>query len=223
MFENILAKTHLYEQHIRSAHIELEKDKLNNAKIDQYKKQLEDLDAIYNRATEYINNLKLVDTAVVKEAHDYQTRRIDYLNSIITQSIERIFPQKNVRAELKSDFSRTDKVTLMLYDDMGNEFPPFVCEGKLMQYLISVSAVAAITKSLSGTDIFIDEAFGVSRIDHLEDLGDLLQSFIDDGLQVTIISQNPALYGNLKRHEIHLKTVDMIYETYAEVEKIKDV
>lgn len=223
MFENIITNKYIYMQKLRNARIQLEKDRLNNEKVDYYKKCLNELECLCDRAEQYTDSLKLVEAAVIKEIHDYQIRKIDYLNDLITKAISRIFPQRKVRAELKSDFSRTDKVSLLLYDDMDNMFIPYVCEGKLMQYLISVSAVAAITKSLSCSNIFIDEAFGVARMDHLEDLGDLLQSFVDEGLQVVVISQNPALYNSLKRHEIHLKTVDGIYETYAEVSEIKDI
>lgn len=223
MFEDIITNKYIYMQKLRNARIQLEKNRLNNEKVDHYRKCLNELGSLCDRAEQYTDSLKLVETAVIKEIHDYQIRKIDYLNDLITEAISRIFPQRRVRAELKSDFSRTDKVSLLLYDDMDNVFMPYVCEGKLMQYLISVSAVAAITKSLSCSNIFIDEAFGVARMDHLEDLGDLLQSFIDEGLQVVVISQNPALYNSLKRHEIHLKTVDGIYETYAEVSEIKDI
>lgn len=92
-----------------------------------------------------------------------------------------------------------------------------------MQYLISVSAVAAITKSLGVHNIYIDEAFGVARVDHLDDLGELLQGFVDDGLQTVIVSQNPALYNNLSRHEIYLETVHDGNQRFAKVAEIKDV
>lgn len=225
MFENILNKKYNYEQRFRQAHAQIERDKVNNEKIDQYKQDLNTMLEISNRASEYLDCLKIVDTAVTKEARDYQTRRIEHLNSVITESIARIFPNRRVRAKLIADFSRTDKVSLKLFDDMGNEFSPYICEGKLMQYLISVSAVAGIIKSLGATNMFIDEAFGVARIDHLEDLGEMLQSFVDDGLQTVIISQNPALYNNLSRHEIWLTTMDDPNggESYACVEKEVDI
>lgn len=223
MFEDIINKKLQYDKQFHAARAQLERDKINNEKIDQYKVELNDLRSMYTKASDYLNALKIVETAVTKEARDYQNRRIDNLNVIITNAINKIFPNKHMTAELSADFSRTDKVSLKLYDEWGSEFSPYICEGKLMQYLISVAAVAAITKSLNVGDIYIDEAFGVSRIDHLEDLGDLLQSFVDEGLQTIIISQNPALYNNLSRHEVRLETVEGNCETYATVTQEVDV
>lgn len=223
MYENILASKANYERALRSARSELERKKINNERIDQFKKELAEDRTLYNEASKYVNAVKIVQTAVVKEARDYQTRRIDYLNDIITEAVGKIFPDRNVIAKLDCDFSRTDKVSLHLYDENGDSFSPRISEGKLMQYLISVSAVAAITKSLGVHNIYIDEAFGVARVDHLDDLGELLQGFVDDGLQTVIVSQNPALYNNLSRHEIYLETVHDGNQRFAEVAEIKDV
>lgn len=223
MFEDIVNKKIQYDRQFRAARAQLERDKINNEKIDQYREDLDTLRALHTKVSEYLGALRIVETAVTKEARDYQNRRIDNLNVIITDAINKIFPNKHMVAELSADFSRTDTVSLKLYDEWGNDFSPYICEGKLMQYLISVAAVAAITKSLNISNMFIDEAFGVSRIDHLEDLGDLLQSFVDDGLQTVIISQNPALYNNLSRHEVRLETVDGDNETYARVTEEVDV
>lgn len=223
MYEEITEKRYLYEQALHREYAELERNKINNEKMDKYRKMLRELQSVYDRAGMYLNAVKVVETAVIKEANDYQTRRIDFLNKIITDAIGRIFPDRDVRAELKSMHSRTDKVSLKLYDSLGNDFSPYVCEGKLMQYLISVAAVAAIIKSMGCSSIFIDEAFGVAREDHMDDLGALLGSFVDGGLQTVVISQNPSLYANLPRHEIHLETASNGYERYAVVTKIEDV
>lgn len=222
MFETILKNRALYDQRLMRANVELETQKLNNKKIDQYKEELSNCQTIYSKVYEYINALKLVESASIKEAKEYQTRKIESLNSTITEAISKIFPNRRVTAKLQCDFSRTDKVSLVLYDENNDTFAPGISEGKLMQYLISVSAVEAITKSLNGSNIFIDEAFGVARVDHLEDLGDLLQGFINDGMQTVVIAQNSILYHNLPRHEIHLEEVHENDERYAIVAKIED-
>lgn len=223
MYEDIINSRVKYEMQLRNAHADLERDKLNNEKINQYRKFLKELQLIYDKVSEYLDIVKIVETAVIKEARDYQTRRIEYLNGIITDAINRIFPDRNVQAKLTSTHSRSDKVTLELYDEFGNIFSPYICEGKLMQYLISVAAVAAITKSMGYSSLFIDEAFGVARWDHFDDLGKLLQSFIDSGMQLVVVSQNSALYDKLPRHEIYLKTVEDGFERFAVVEKMEDI
>ena len=55
------------------------------------------------------------------------------------------------------------------------------------------------------TNLYVDEAFGVAAPDILGDLGQLLYEQVDDGMQVIIISQNPGLYQDIPRREIHLK------------------
>ena len=129
MYENILASKANYERALRSARSELERKKINNERIDQFKKELAEDRTLYNEASKYVNAVKIVQTAVVKEARDYQTRRIDYLNDIITEAVGKIFPDRNVTAKLDCDFSRTDKVSLHLYDENGDSFSPRISEG----------------------------------------------------------------------------------------------
>lgn len=223
MFEEIKARKAFYDKKLAYKQIDLEHKKIENARVEKYRKELGECNALCDRARIYLNTVKYTEAAVVKAAREYQTQRIDSLNDIITDAISQIFPDEHITAKLSCDFSRTDKVSLVLYDEHGDAFSPAMCKGKLMQYLISVAAVAAITKSLGYNNIYIDEAFGVARVDHLEDLGELLQSFVDTGLQTIIISQNPILYQNLKRHEIHLEMVDTGVERYAKVACIKDL
>lgn len=128
MYENILASKANYERALRSARSELERKKINNERIDQFKKELAEDRTLYNEASKYVNAVKIVQTAVVKEARDYQTRRIDYLNDIITEAVGKIFPDRNVTAKLDCDFSRTDKVSLHLYDENGDSFSPRISE-----------------------------------------------------------------------------------------------
>lgn len=223
MFEEILARKSFYDKRIAYQAVDLEHKKAENQRIEQNKRDLQRYQVLCDRARTYLSTLKYIETAVTKEAKEFQTKRIDSLNEIITDAISRIFPDERVTAQLSCDFSRTDKVSLVLYNEHGDSFSPAMCNGKLMQYLISVSAVAAITKSLGYNAIFIDEAFGVARVDHLEDLGELLQSFVDSGLQTIVISQNPILYQNLRRREIHLETVDTGVERYAKIAKVEDL
>lgn len=223
MYQEILNKRAAYESKILHSRIELDRKKTSNEKINQYRAALQECNDMYDKANEYLNALKVVETAVTKEAREYQNRRIKFIDEVITKAVAKIFPDRNIKAELNCDFSRTDRVSLTLTDDSGYSFIPFVGEGKLLQYLVSVSAVASITKSLGCDNLYIDEAFGVARVDHLEDLGDLLQTFINSKLQIILVSQNPVLYQNLDRHVISLETIYDPCERYAVVKDIQDV
>lgn len=206
MYEEILKNRTKYEYRIEQKSNALERAKIDNARLMQLNSKLAEVKHLYDALDSYNSTLAIVDTAVTTEAKDYQTRRIDYLNDIITEAIQRIFPKKKYRAKLQCSFSRTDHVELTLIDENGYVSTPYICEGKLLQYLISVSAVSGITKGLGYSGLFVDEAFGVSNADHYDDIGKLLQSFVDDGLQIVLISQNQGLFAGLKRHAIYLET-----------------
>lgn len=183
----------------------LENAECNNKKIEEYNLQLKQAIQLEQELREHKANLTLVKQAASEAAIAYQNKRVNGINEIITNAIQRIFPDSDFKAKLQCSFMRIDKARLLLEDKDGDTYVPTAAVGKLMQYLISLTAVAGITKGLGYNNLFIDEAFGVSNEDHMEDLGRILQQFVEDGMQIVLISQNPAVYNALERHEIHLE------------------
>lgn len=213
MFEDILAKRSLYDKNLFTKMRELERAKLVNEQVKHFSVLKDRLTSLALKVEKHRMDLTKLRAAVIKEDNDFKNRRIEYLNAVITEALADIFPEEGVTAELLCDFSRTDVVELILYDCLGHEYIPDICSGKLMQYLISFSAITGITLKLGKKNIFVDEAFGVASPDIMGKIGDVVQERIDSGLQLIMIAQNSAVYQDLPRHEIILQKDPVLAET----------
>lgn len=213
MFEEISIKRSLYDRKLFDKARELEKAKIVNEQVKRFVVLQKQLQELTQRAEQHHKDLLRLRAAVIKEDIDFKNNRIEYLSAVITETLADIFPEEGVTAKLLYDFSRTDTVELLLYDKCGNEYIPDICAGKLMQYLISFSAITGIVINLGIPNIFVDEAFGVAAPDIMGRIGEIIQTRIDAGLQIVMIAQNSALYQDLPRHEIILSKDPVKSET----------
>lgn len=194
-----------YENEVKNLAVKLEVARERNAQLENLKREKVELTSFLNEIQEYWENLALVRASVIKESDDYQTRRIEYLNELITKALRDIFPTENYTAKITYDYKRRDIVKLRLVDQEGHVSTPDIGQGQLMQYVISFAAVSGITKGLGFKNIFIDEAFGVAAVDKLPELGNIIDSNVKAGMQVILISQNPELYNSIPRRVISLE------------------
>lgn len=206
MFEAIKNRRTEIARRLEAKSNSLERAKINNERIENLQMVQRQISDVLRDLSEYRTSLSFVETAATKEAKDYQTRRVEYLNAVITDAVNEIFPQKHYTAKLSCQYLRSDSAKLRLMDEHGNVHLPAVCEGKLMQYLVSFSAVSGIVKALGCGVLFVDEAFGAASPHRMGDIGKIIQKRIDEGMQIILIAQNSALYNELSRHEIHLVT-----------------
>lgn len=128
------------------------------------------------------------------------------LSNYITEEIAKIFPNEGYTAKINYDYKNRNKVaTLSLIDLKGHESSPEICEGLLLQYLISYSVVIAIAKALNISNLYIDEAFGAASSDNLPKIGDRIKDSVADGIQTLMITQREELYADIPRREIVLE------------------
>lgn len=205
MYEDIINYRNDYQRRIYNKVAEVERAKATNAERNKLLLKKQELDSICELMDRYLKDTKLLLTAIDKEDRDYKNKRIDFIDSLITDGLARIFPQDRLKAHLDCDFNRKNEAVLSLTDIYNNELDPDICSGKLQQYLICFTAVIAIIRGLQIPNLYIDEAFGVAAPEILGDLGQLLHEQVDDGMQVIIISQNPGLYQDIPRREIHIR------------------
>lgn len=205
-YDLILRDQDYFERKLYERYANLERAKINNEMREKLVTKRDSLASIVSELKQYIATLKKVNAAIDTEDHQYKNRRLDYLNELITESLAKIFPDDLLEARVECDFNRTNTVTLSLYDKYGNVLEPYMCSGKLQQYLISFASVAGIAAGLGKHNLYVDEAFGVAAPEILGEIGKVVQQNVENGTQVVIISQNPGLYQDLPRHEIHLQT-----------------
>lgn len=207
MFEKIVRDRSYYERRIADTAASLERARVVNDQVDTLREEHDNIRSVASEVQLYRDDLSLLKTAVTTEINEYQNRRIEYLNNLITDSLAEIFPERGWIADIRCDFSRKNICKLVLKDRNGHVSLPKVGQGKLLQYLISFAAVAGITKGLGYNNLFIDEAFGVAAVKRLSDIGDIIKKQIEDGMQIILVSQNPSLYNQLPRHVYNLKTI----------------
>ena len=74
-----------------------------------------------------------------------------------------------------------------------------------MKQLISFGATFCICSLLGSRILFVDEAFGASSNSNKRKIAKILQSAVDSGFQILLISQGAELYDELNRHQVNLK------------------
>lgn len=204
-YESISRNRDYYERRLYAMYADLEHAKINNTEREKLVDERNRLMELRDEFDQYRFDVKRLISAIETEDRQFKNRRIDYLNTLITESLADIFPDDDLKAHLHCDFYRKNGVTLTLVDSDGNELIPDICSGKLQQYLISFAAVAGIASGLGVKSLYVDEAFGVAAPAILGELGKVIQKRAAQGMQIVMIAQNPGLYQDLPRREICLQ------------------
>lgn len=204
-YENIILKKRMYDQQLQSKTARLERAKLSNAQLETLISERRELVDLLSTVIEYKDDLKKLFEAINNEDREFKNRRISFINGLITEALDKIFPDDKYRAELICDFYRKSEANLVLLDKHGNEMIPDICSGKLQQYLISFAAVSGISKGLGVNNLFVDEAFGVAAPEILGDIGKIIQQRVEEGMQVIMIAQNPAVYQDIPHRKIAIR------------------
>ena len=177
----------------------------HNEQIDILTAKLNQVNALNEKLEQYGQQLRIIRAACITTEHNYQTRRINYLNTLITDALHEVYPEEDYTAKIIYDYERKDTVRLELQDRFGHVSSPEVGQGQLMQYVISLIAVVGITSGLGYKNLFIDEAFGVAAASKLPDLGEILNRYVKNGMQIILVSQNSDLYNGIPRRVFGLK------------------
>ena len=206
MYENILMNRSFYDSLLAKKEAEVLAAEENNKRRDILETEKAKTERLLGELERYRERLSVLKAAVEHENDRFHTRRLEFLNDTITESVAKIFPQMGLTAKVYCDFNRRNKTRMSLFDKHGREHLPRVCQGKLMQYLISFAAVAGITKGLGMSSLYVDEAFGAGAEAILPEVGSVVQAQVDEGMQVVLVSQHSDLYSMLPRHVIKLQT-----------------
>lgn len=194
-----------YSRRINDLRVKIAVTKERNNTIEKLRLRKDKLQSVLSSVESYWHSLSLVRTAAINEATAYQTRRIEYLNQLVSDALREIFPTESYSARVIYDYHRKDEVHLELVDSSGNVSSPTVGQGQLMQYVISFAAISGITKGLGFNNVFIDEAFGVAAVGKLSDIGEMIDKYVKDGMQIILVAQNSLLYSSIPHRVIKLQ------------------
>lgn len=210
-----------YRKKILEGKLRLERAKILNAEYDKIYARKTEIEGVLNSLLEYINLLNDTKDEVQKEDSDFKTRRIEYLNDIITERLSQFFPNDGLICKLAFDDKyKSSNATLRLEDANGFLRKPQISEGKLCQYLISFIASDSVVRSLGKNIIYIDEAFGVASTKKLEDVGRLIAQSVQDGIQIILVSQRSELYAEIPHREIVMHKDEILDQVV--IDEIKD-
>ena len=197
------SKKEFFRRKITEKKLLLERTKVRNQEYEKILACKTEADNALANVQHYLQILNTCAEIVRKENNDFKGRRIAYLNDMITECLHDFFPNEgfvcNIAFEEKN---RSSKAILRLEDSTGFMRKPQMSEGKLCQYLISFAAVYSVVKSLGGSSIYVDEAFGVASTTRLGDVGEMLNKCVKDGMQIILVSQKADLYCEIPHREI---------------------
>lgn len=173
------------------------------------KKLEEDKSELMGRIEEvksYKQNAMIINKVAMKEYMSYRKRRIEFLDSKITDNVERIFPQDGFVSKIEYDTSYgKENAYVTLIDRNGFKMIPKYANGGLLKELIGFTSAVSLLDCLGSNTFFFDEAFGMSSIDNKEELGKLVSEQSNKGVQMFLISQSPELYDNINCRCIYLE------------------
>lgn len=187
--------SYFIENQLREKKFQLERVRRDNQRLLELRSRLDEAAMMRNEVTEYLKTLTMLHKAGIEEDKNFKNRRIDYLNDTITSALTQIFPEMQARAEISYDFNRKAVANVELKTNDGGTSDPYM-EGKLLQYLVSLTAISGIVDSFGANTLYIDEAFGVAHPSILGELGDMLSKLSKD-FQIVLVSQNEELYQNV--------------------------
>ena len=197
------ANKRLYEIKLNNMRLDLERSKDANKQIEKLRNRESFVKLLLENIENYLNKIKFLKKVITVEETNFRKRRIEYINTNITEALLKIFPEENFTASVDCDIYRGKSYAqLVLRDPSGNERLPHIQEGKMCQYLISFAAVKGVTTALGSDVIYIDEAFGAASADNIQKMGPILNEIAKNGVQIILVSQNSSLYVNIPHREI---------------------
>ena len=175
----------------------------NNENIRKTVRELKELKA---EVQDHADRLDLIKKLALDEDSKFKRLRLEYIETGIKSDLDVIFSEQNLVPRITLDNSRnSSKAELTLIDKQGNPRNPKLSASGLMKQLISFGATFCICSLLGSRILFVDEAFGASSNSNKRKIAKILQSAVDSGFQILLISQGAELYDELNRHQVNLK------------------
>lgn len=171
------------------------------------KKHLEECNRLNVLYGQYVVVLKNVLVLLQTEILEYKKRRLQAIDSALTDALNKVFPAWKFVAETECDFKRNNThLRLKLFDlNSKVERMPWITEGEYCKQLVSFVATVTILNLIGGTPkLYLDESFNGADSENIEVSGEFIKSSVKNGMQVLLISHTPSLYHGITRKEFHL-------------------
>lgn len=218
----IIKDKEFFRKRLLDKKLQLENVVMANREYEQLEQEKIAGEAIEQELKQYLADLVQLKDNVNFEDKEYRNRRIDFLNSELTEMLYKFFPNKGLIADIIFDDKyKGSNAYLQLKDADNNIRTPENTEGGLGQYLISYAAVTGVLKALNQNIVFLDEAFGVSDKTNLVKIGELLHKSCEEGMQIILATQDPLLYSSVP-HRAFCLELDVEKDSVV-IDKVLDV
>lgn len=212
---------------LRTAYInnvkELEVIKANNKRGKYLRESLDKVDSYLDLAPRYVSVLNTIVATTKDEYSKYQESRVKFIEHSLEEILHILFPSESFTPKLNYSIERNNiKCELVFIDNQGNVRHPRITEGDFMKDLIAFTSAIKVLELLGSKTFYIDEAFAHASLSNKEKMGDIIGSYLKEGLQMIMISQSAECYNNLTRKEFYLEKYNnvctIVDEKFIEVE-----
>lgn len=200
---------------LRTAHMNMAKElevlKANNARAEYLKSKVNQADEYLTFVVPYIEGLNKLLTVTKDEYAKYQEKRIHFIENSLSDNIAKLFPNEYFIPKILYSLERNNiRSELILIDEDKNERHPRITEGGFMQELIAFTSSIKVLELLGSKTFYLDEAFSKASTINKERMSEVIKGYIDEGLQMILISQSSECYQDLPRREFILEKKDKV-------------
>lgn len=178
-----------------------EKNQIRSSLVEKAK-NLEEL--VFN-LNEHLTMLENILVFAKSSDAKYKEKRISFIEDTLASHLDKLFPGEFTPKLLPQVIRNKKTMKLILVDQNGKAHTPKMSAGGMMKSLITFASCISVINLLGTKIIFIDEAFGNGSETKKAEMGDILLSYLNAGVQMIIVSQSSSLYQDLPRREINLR------------------
>jgi hypothetical protein len=154
----------------------------------------------------YISALKNLLILVQEQKSAYVNAMTRTMEEAIQSSMDIIIPEKHYSVILEPSVYRNKNIyKIYLVDQFGRRLPPKIVEGDMLNQVLSFTAIAALVYKMGLGWMYYDEAFNSANVRSLIRIKDLLQSYLNIGLNFVLVTQDPLLMDGIERHVISIE------------------
>lgn len=179
--------------------------KSTNARAERLRDSIAEIDNYLEVAPVYVEALSSILRITKDEYTKFQESRVSFIENSLAYILTILFPNEDFTPKLNYSVERNNiQCELIFIDGNGNTRYPRITEGGFMKDLVGFTSAIKVLELLGSKTFYIDEAFSRASQENKEKMGDIIKNYLDDGLQMIMISQSSECYHNLPRKEFYL-------------------
>lgn len=217
----------LFDTYKNSLYNTLIKTQDSNKLYENLQNHLKNYNKEYKTISQDIEIYKDFIKSLKEQKQIYTEENISDLEETVQTALDYIEPDKGYKVIIKyTHYRNKNGLVLMLIDKRGNEVPPHILEGDMLNQVLSFTASTILAKKAGCKTVYYDECFGSANSRSLINIKKILESFSSLDMNFVLVSQNPILLTGLNRHRIELVQrngqIDEVVETDISGEDVKE-